>query len=91
MPQFSQKNNHLVSVRLDFASSLLAGNEKWRKGWLQLTLPICPPFIPLNGSFYTKYIFRVTWLDFGFWMVERESWNLSRLKFRHKGCILNCP
>ena len=43
---FHKKNNHLVSVRLDFASSLLAGNEKWRKGWLQLTLPICPPLHP---------------------------------------------
>ena len=89
---FHKKNNHLVSVRLDFASSLLAGNEKWRKGWLQLTLPICTPYPPfLYGLFYTKYIFRVTWLDFGFWMVGRESRNLSRLKFQHKGCILNCP
>ena len=74
----------------------LAGNEKWRKGWLTLTLPICtfypshlPP--PFYRPFCTKYISEWLGWIFVFGWLDLKEGNLSRLKSQHRGCILNRP
>ena len=79
----------------------LAGNEKWRKGWLTLTLPICTfyppptprplPLPPFYRPFCTKYISEWLGWIFVFGWLDLKEGNLSRLKSQHRGCILNRP
>ena len=74
-------NNHLVSIRLDFSLSALAGNEDRRKGWLQLTLPICTlnPPTPLPLSIQNIFSEWLGWISDSGWLNVKAGiylvWN----------------
>ena len=77
-------NNHLVSIRLDFSLSALAGNEDRRKGWLQLTLPICTlthphPPSPTLSPFLYKIYFQSDLA--GFRILDGWTWKLEFISF----------
>ena len=75
---FIPPNKHLVSIRLDFA---LAGNEKWRKGWLQLTFPICSlyPLRPLQWILLHKIYFQSDLA--GFRILDGWTWKQEFIPF----------
>ena len=86
-PLFQRKSTLLGSDLISlWTQQGLAGNEKWRKGWLTLTLPICtfqplPP--PLSIDLSVQNIFQSDLAGFSFldgWTWKRGIylvWNPS--------------